>query len=49
MVALNEPIHMTRNVMTIQSNAIIIHSYDDNLKMVGRKNTDSIHYFKTVI
>ena len=49
MVALNEPIHMTRNVVTIQSNAIIIHSYDNNSKIVGRKNIKSIHYFKTVI
>lgn len=48
MVALNEPIHMTRNVVTIQSNAIIFHSYDNNCKMVGKK-IKSIHYFKTVI
>lgn len=49
MVTLNEPIHMTRNVVTIQSNAIIFHSYDNNCKMVGKKNIKSIHYFKTVI
>lgn len=48
MVALNEPIHMTRNVVTIQSNAIMFHSYDNNCKMVGKK-IKSIHYFKTVI
>jgi len=48
-MALNQPTHMTRNVVTIRSNAIIMHSYDNNCKTVGRKSFESIHYFKTVI
>lgn len=49
LVALNELIQMTRSAVTIQSNAITIHSYDNNCKMVGNKNIKSIHYFKAVI
>lgn len=34
--------------MKIQSNAVAIHSYD-NCKMVGKRNTKSVHYFKVGI